>query len=252
MDKDIVSIIIATKNGGRFLPRAIASIEKQTEKNVEVIIVSDGSTDDTVSIAQELAKTRPFIKVIPLEKNVGPGLARNVGIKEATGKYIAILDDDDEWINEGKLKTQIKFLDEHPEYVLVGASETDFVDEDKKLLFIHRVKTNDAAIRSRILISDQFVTSSVMFRKDVFEKVGGFPPMYLAEDYDLWLRLTKEGKVANLQGCKTRYYNRSSGAFQKNKKLIAKIVLELNKKYKNDFPHPRIAMAVAYIRILIR
>lgn len=252
MDQNITSIIIATKNGGRFLPRSIASIERQTEKNVEVIIVSDGSTDDTLSIAQNLAKTRPYIKIINLEKNVGPGLARNVGIKEASGNYVALLDDDDEWLDANKLKNQIEFLNENPDYVLVGSAETDFVDENGKLLFVHRPKTDNAGIRAKILITNQFVASSVMFRKNNFEKVGGFPAMYLAEDYDLWLRLAKEGKVANIEGCKTRYFRRSTGAGLKNKKQIAKVVLELIKKHKNNFPNYWTALFAAYIRILIR
>lgn len=247
----MISIVIATKNGGRFLSRSVASIERQTEKEIEVIIVSDGSTDDTVLITQELARTRPFIKIIKLENNVGPGLARNIGIKEAKGNYIALLDDDDEWVDEDKLKTQKSFLDEHPEYVLVGAAETEFISEDGKLLELYKPETDNLDIRNKILISNQFITSSVMFRKDSFEKVGSFAAMYLCEDYDLWLRLAQQGKVANIQNCKTRYYSRLSGTQKSNKHKMNKIVLELVKKYKKNFPHPWVAIIAAYVRIAL-
>lgn len=248
----MISIIIATKNGGQFLSRSIASIEKQTEKNIEVVIISDGSTDDTVSIAKDLADTRPYIKVIQLDKNIGPGLARNVGIREARGNHIALLDDDDEWTDENKLKNQKEFLNNNPGHVIVGSNETEFVNEHGKRLFTYRPMTSDAGIRSKILIKNQFTTSSVMFRKDAFEKIGGFAPMYLAEDYDLWLRLAREGKVANIEACKTRYYKRSSGAQQSNKHKLNEVVLELVKKYKNDFPHSWVALILAYVRISIR
>jgi glycosyltransferase involved in cell wall biosynthesis len=251
MDKNMISIIIATKNGGRFLTRSVASIERQTEKNIEVIIVSDGSTDDTVSIAQEMAKNRPFLKVIKLEKNIGPGLARNTGIKQAVGEYIAILDDDDEWLDETKLSNQRDFLDRNPEHALVGAAETEFVDESGKRLFVHKTKTNDADIRSKILISNPFIASSVMFRKNTFEKVGGFASMYLAEDYDLWLRLARVGKVANIQNCKIRYYSRQNGAQQSRKSELNQTVLKLVKHYKNNFPHPFLALLTAYARIIL-
>ena len=254
MDKNLaqnnlISVIIATKNGGRFLARSIDSIEKQSEKNFEVIIISDGSTDDTVSIAKKLAETRSFIKIVDLEKNIGPGLARNLAVKEAHGQYIVLLDDDDEWLDKNKIEIQKKFLIENPDYVLVGADLTEFVSEDGKPLSVFKPKKDDGSIRSRILIYNQFITSSVMFRKNAFEKVGGFADMRLAEDYDLWLRLAQQGKVANLSGCKTRYYKRLSGAALTNRKKLNKIVLELVKKYGQNFPHSYIAKLVAYLRI---
>ena len=252
MDQNLISIIIATKNGGRFLSRSLASIEKQTDKNLEVIIVSDGSTDNTVEIAQKMAETRPFIKVLALNQNIGPGLARNIGIKEARGKYIALLDDDDEWLDENKLNNQRKFLDQNPQYVLIGSNETEFVNEDLKRLFVFKPETDDRTIRSKLLLANQFVTSSVMFRKGAFEKAGGFAAMFLAEDYDQWLRLAQQGKVANLQNCLTRYYKRSNSAQSANQQQMNRIVLELIKKYQKNFPNSGLAKLKAYIRIFLK
>jgi glycosyltransferase involved in cell wall biosynthesis len=250
MDKDLISVIIATKNGEQFLPRSIASVERQTEKNIELIIVSDGSTDNTAPMIKKMTETRPFIKLIELEKNIGVGLARNMGVKASAGKYVAILDDDDEWLDENKLKNQKKFLDENPGHVLVGAAETEFVNENGDVIFLYQPKKDDPAIRARLLISNQFVTSSVMFQKAAFEKAGGFPTFRLAEEYDAWLRLAQEGEIANIPGCKTRYFSRSDGVQKSNQREMNKTVLGLIKKYKTKFPHPWVAQLVAFIRIL--
>ena len=198
-----------------------------------------------------MAISIPYLKVIVLEKNIGPGLARNFGIKNARGNKIALLDDDDEWLDENKLSNQIRFLNENPEYVIVGSAVTDFVNETNRPLFTFKPKLNDCDIRANILLSNQFITSSVMFRKEAFEKVGGFAAMYLAEDYDLWLKLALQGKIVNIQGCKTRYMKRSSGAQQSHKSEMNKIVLKLIKRNKFNFPNYWLALIKAYIRIIL-
>ena len=90
-----------------------------------------------------------------------------------------------------------------------------------------------------------------MFRKNAYEKAGGFAAMYLAEDYDLWLRLAEQGKMANIEGCKTHYLKRSAGAAQSNKHKMNKTVLELIKKYGKNFPNYWEALLKAYIRIIV-
>lgn len=248
----MISIIIATKNGGKFLNRSIASIESQTANDYEVIVISDGSTDDTPNIVRRLQTTRPWLKFIELKENIGPGLARDKGIQDSKGKYIAILDDDDEWLDQNKLNNQRDFLDKNHEYVLVGGRETDFVKEDGSPLFTYTPEITDKSIRKNILLANQFITSSVMFRKDSYMKSGGFSPMYLAEDYDLWMKMMKLGMVANLEGCKTRYYTRTSGAHKSNQNEMNKVVLNLIKKYRHDFPNFWPALMKSYLRIIFR
>lgn len=248
----MISIIIATKNGGKFLKRSIASIETQTEKDYEVIVISDGSTDNTPDIVREMQLTRPWLKLIELNKNIGPGLARDIGIRESIGEYVAIIDDDDEWIDPDKISLQKEFLNKNTEYVLVGSKETDFVNEDGTLLFTYQPEFEDKKIRQKILLENQFITSSVMFRKDSYIKSGGFSPMYLAEDYDLWMKMMKLGKVANLDNCKTRYYTRKSGAHRSNATNMNKVIINLVKKYKCDFPKFWLAIIKAYLRLVLK
>jgi glycosyltransferase involved in cell wall biosynthesis len=251
MDSPLISIIIPTKNGGTFLPRAVASIDAQSEKNVEIIIVSDGSTDDTVSVAEDLAKTRSYLKVIVLEKNVGPGVARDAGIKQGRGIYITLLDDDDEWIDAEKLRIQKEFLERNQDYVLVGCKETDLMRDNSSHRLTRQNETSSEKIHEHFLLVNAFITSSVMFRKSDYVRAGGFSSMYLAEDYDLWLRLGKLGKVTNLAGCRTRYYMRNSGASKKNKIKMSIAMGKMLPRYKNNYPHYHKALFKNYMRIAV-
>jgi glycosyltransferase involved in cell wall biosynthesis len=248
----MISIIIATKNGGKWLPRSLASIEAQSEKDFEVIVVSDGSTDNTPEIIRQHAATRPWLRLIELKENVGPGLARDRGIKEAKGMYIALLDDDDEWVSVNKLKIQKEYLASHPEYVAVGSEKVDIMRDDGTLRFVYTYPIRDEILRDNLLLRNCFTTSAVMFKKEAYEKAGGFSKMYLAEDYDLWLRLAQVGKISNLADCVTRYYVRDGSAARENRLKMSTTILALVKKYHKKYPHYYKALFKTYLRILER
>ena len=91
----MLSIIITTKNGSPTIERAIKSIQAQTEKDFEVIVISDASTDDTEEKVKKISAEDSRVKLISLNENVGPGKARTLAIEQAQGEFIAILDDDD-------------------------------------------------------------------------------------------------------------------------------------------------------------
>lgn len=129
-NRPMISVIIATKNGGKFLGKAVESVQKQTFSDIEIIIISDGSTDNTAEVARQMAVKDARVRVIENATNKGPGLARDQGIKEARGNYIAFIDDDDVWLSAEKLAVQKKYLDEHPEIDVVGASRIEFVKEN--------------------------------------------------------------------------------------------------------------------------
>ena len=128
MDKPIVSVIIPTYNRYEYLLRAIESVYNQTYKNIEVIIINDGSTNKEY---KELASLKSGVTVINLPKNqkeihgFGPGNIRNFGLEKSNGKYIAFLDDDDYWL-ESKLEIQIDIL-EGDEYKI--SSSEAFIGE---------------------------------------------------------------------------------------------------------------------------
>ncbi len=244
----MISIIIPTKNGGKWLNRSLTSIEEQTEKDFEVIIVSDGSTDNTAQIARELSETRPWLRIIELKENIGPGLARDKGIREAKGDLIALLDDDDEWVSKFKLAVQKDFLLNNPEYVLVGATTITEINDAGGTLSVFKLPYDDASIRSTMFRRNCFVTSSVMFRKDSYLKAGGFSTMYLAEDYDLWFRFGLLGKFANLDKCDINYTIHQQGASKLRQIELYKNILLIIKNHKNNYPN----YAVGYIKAKLR
>ncbi len=260
----MISVIIATKNGEKYIARAILNALEQSVAlankqdpaqypGFEVVIVSDGSTDNTVSIVHDLALKDPRIRLIELTQNIGPGAARSKGIENSKNPYIAILDDDDMWINPKKLENQLDAFVKNPTVVVVGAEKTEFVKEDATHMFWHMHKTDPKIIHDEMLLRCPIINSSVMFKREAYDTVGGLSDMRLAEDYDLWLRLAKIGDIINIPGAETQYTvraNSASGSNGKAKVKIAIVVLSLVKKYRKDFPNYHKALIKAYLRIL--
>ena len=116
-EKPLVSVVIATYKRSGLVPRAIESVRKQTYRNVEILVVDDGSPDNTRAVVESIPDDR--IRYIRHEKNKGLPAARNTGIRAAQGEYIAFLDDDDEW-REHKLERQLQAI-EHYDAVVCGA-----------------------------------------------------------------------------------------------------------------------------------
>lgn len=276
MSPTMISVIISTKNGGGFLKRSVESVLNQTHRDLELIIVSDGSTDNTAEIARALATTDPRIKVIELKKNIGPGLARNLAIlgktaaaekvgadeepdeelkvEPANGNYIALIDDDDVWLSPEKLNRQKEYLDANPGVIAIGAARVEFVREEpssSKHVFWLNQERDPEKIRLNMLSYNPLITSSVLFRKDAFIKVGGFKAMRLAEDYDLWLRMGQLGKIANVEGAETQYTIRDSGASRSNNIKMCRVVLNLAREYRGRYPNYTKAVIKGYVRLLL-
>ena len=273
----MISTIISTKNGSPYICRAIDSVLAQIPAlkalspscDLELIIVSDGSTDDTADVVRGKIATATRlgqasdgqIKLIELKKNIGPGLARNLAIlggdaegqsyPEASGEYIALLDDDDVWTDPKKLANQKVFLDIDEDVVLVGASKVEFVTEENKHVKYFLGGRDALNIRKNMLVSNPVITSSVLFRASVFKVVGGFENMYLAEDYDLWLRMGLAGQIINIDGADTKYTVRKGNASNTRTLELNKAVLSLIKMYKDRYPNYIPALLKAYARIIL-
>lgn len=257
----MISVIIATKNGSAHIEKAIRSVLNQSEKDLELILVDDASTDSTPEILKKTAEADARVKIISLTTNVGPGKARDAGIQAAavdkkTGDaYIALIDDDDEWLQENKLKRQKSFLDTHPEHILVGSAKIINVDEKglpypEERSSVYMTPHFDQEIRDEMLRRNCFVTSSVMFRKKAYDTVGGFKPMYLAEEYDLWLRMGKIGKMANIDGAEVSYTYRAGSISRLKQREMYTTIRTLVKEYQDQYPKKWLGLAKAYARVL--
>lgn len=183
-------------NAGRYLREAIESVLAQSFRDFELFVIDDGSTDDTALITQEFAERDSRVRFLA-RSHRGIVPAMNEACELAAGDYIARLDADDTAFPD-RLERQVSFLDEHPNVVLLGGSMR-FIKQDGT----HSRDSIPPLEHNRIVteLADYncFFHSSVMFRRSVWECLGGYRAALLhAEDYDLWLRMAERYEVRNL------------------------------------------------------
>jgi len=187
--KPIVSVIIPTYNRAHLIGRSIQSVLNQTYQDFEIIVVDDGSTDNTEDIIKKFQKKDERIKYIKNEKNKGGSAARNTGIKAARGKYIAFLDSDDEWMKR-KLEKQVRNIEKST--ISASISYCGFIRSTKEgFQFFCPAKRGNLYYLQlyKAYISP---TSAVMVKRKCFDFVGFFDETLPArQDYDMWLRLSK-------------------------------------------------------------
>ena len=189
-----ISVVIPTYNRVTLLPRAIESALSQQLPVREVIVADDGSTDRTLPMLRDWAAVEPRLSVIECPHG-GANRARNAGIAEARGQWIAFLDSDDHWLPR-KLSAQISALDASPECV---ASFTGLTmrGADGELRFTPRHAPSLLDLRCSNVLSS---TSSALIRADTLRAVGGFDPLLPScQDWDLWFRLRQVGPFAVVQ-----------------------------------------------------
>lgn len=178
-----ISVIIPTFNRAATLSRAIDSVIAQTHTADEIIIVDDGSTDET----QQLLANYPQLKVIR-QQNLGVSAARNLGIAKASGEWIAFLDSDDAWLPT-KLQTQLTALKENQDYRFCHTEEI-WVRNGVRVNQMNKHAKSGGHIFERCLPMCVISPSSTLMHHTLFDSIGHFDESLPAcEDYDLWLRL---------------------------------------------------------------
>ena len=183
--KPQVSVIIPTYNRSWIIKEAIDSVLAQDYKEFELIVVDDGSTDHTSDV---LDSYRNVIKVLS-QKNKGVSAARNRGIAEASGKFIAFLDSDDLWLPQ-KLSTQVEFFNKTPD-ALICQTEEVWIRNGLRVNPKKRHKKPSGMIFKLSLELCLVSPSAVMIKRSLFDRVGEFDETLPAcEDYDLWLRIS--------------------------------------------------------------
>lgn len=189
MKQKKVSVIIPTYNRANLIRETINSVLNQTYQNFEILIIDDGSTDNTKTVVQSFKDSR--IKYI-LQKHCGlPAKARNKGLNVAKGEFIAFLDSDDIWLPQ-KLGKQIDIIEKNPDILLVSTNGITFPSKYPFKFF--SIKENKR-ISFRLLLKGNFVkNSSVLMKKSVIDAIGLLDENFqlkAMEDYDYWLRLLK-------------------------------------------------------------
>ncbi len=253
-NQPLVSVILPAYNKEKYIKRAVESVLNQTYKNIEIIIIDDKSTDKTPEVISKLSQKDPSIIILTNKVNLGLTRTLNKGIKVARGKYIARLDDEDFWCDKKKLEKQVDFLEKNTEYGLVGGGAIE-VDQEGRKIMRYLLSENDEDIRKVILFSTPFVHVAVLFRKDIWEKTGGYnEELDGSEDIDLWLKIGKLSKFYNFQeffACYIGhdYYKNPGYLYKKHKRLeILKREIKLKKKYRHDYPGYKKAVLLCLAR----
>jgi glycosyltransferase involved in cell wall biosynthesis len=194
-DKIKITVLMPAYNASNYIGEAIESVLKQTFSEFELLIIDDGSTDNTANIVLSFSDSRiVFIQ----QPNAGIANALNNGLHHARAEYIARFDADD-ICYENRLEVQYDFAQKNPEYIVVG-SEVDYVDVRGNFVFSYQPRGyTDEQIKKLSYSVCPFIHSSVLFRKSIVLQVGGYNPhAHSFEDHFLWLQIIKKGKFYNL------------------------------------------------------
>lgn len=187
MSKILISIIIPCYNSSKTIVRALDSVKNQTSKcPIEIIVINDGSTDNSLSLIEDYKRNNPEINLQIIDKsNGGVSSARNAGLKNSSGNYIALLDSDDEWLPD-KLEKQMNFLRQNPNVYFIGGS----LYRRKVKLGFKEIKKPERIKIKDILITMNPQTSTALFRRSVIDKIGFYNEnLSHGEDGDMWYRI---------------------------------------------------------------
>ena len=196
-----ISVITAAYNSASVIERNIRSVGRQSLQPVEHIIIDDGSIDDTATVAEALRGEFPRLRVIRQE-NGGAAKARNAGIAEATGRFIAFLDSDDEW-TEQKLSSQVEFM--LAQGVSFSYGDYDAVDASSGEL-LGRFESPPDLTYAELLRGCPIGCLTVAFDQEALGK-RFMPEVRRGQDWGLWLELTREGVTAQrYPGCHAVYH----------------------------------------------
>lgn len=181
-----ISVIIPTYNSAKYLPQAIDSVIAQLYPVFEIIVVNDGSTDDTDNVIKDYLDCIIYIK----QPNAGPASGRNAGIKMAQGEYIAFLDADDIWMPD-KVKEQMNVFQENPNAALVYSRAAVLNQKDNNLSS-YTGDVYSGKIFEKLLENCPIVLTTVIVKSDVIKQNGGFnESLFTAEDTNLFLKIAK-------------------------------------------------------------
>ncbi len=229
----MISVVIPTHNRCNLLKRAVDSVLNQTYKDIELIVVSDGSTDETDAVMQKYTNNDDRVRFIHYPDPKGANHARNTGIKESRGNFIAFLDDDDEWFPQ-KLEKQIRVFNEDGEIGLVY-SGIDVIQQDSGTHYLS-IPNEEGALKKKILLWNCITTTStVVLKRSILEEVGCFDEQLPAkQDYDLWIRCLQITKVGCVSEPLINYYvSSNSNQISSHLDRYVKATEIIDEKYKD-------------------
>lgn len=225
-----LSVLMGVFNGEGYLPEAMDSILAQTLRDFELIIVDDGSTDGSPKILADYAARDSRVKIIH-QKNAGLTAALNAAAKVATAPLLARMDPDDVALPT-RFEKQVAYFDVHPDVTLLG-TRVILIDPYGTAYNWPQHPLTHEEIDEKLMAGEGWaiVHPAAMFRRDAFEKVGGYNEKYrTSQDFDLWLRMAETGRLANLEEPLLKYRQHLASAnfakAEQQKKLKIQILNE--------------------------
>lgn len=195
MNKPLISVLISTYNNEKFLKNSIESIINQTYRNFELLIIDDGSNDNTKKILKKYRKLDKRVKIFINKKNIGLTNSLIKISKKVKGNFIVRLDSDDIALNN-RLQIQLSWLQKSKKRVLVGSSASVIDEYDQWKFDINYKNKKHNEIVKELKFKNYFLHSTTMFRTDKFFQIGGYRKFFqYSQDYDLWCRLSKVGEI---------------------------------------------------------
>jgi glycosyltransferase involved in cell wall biosynthesis len=246
-----ISVVIPAFNAEKTIEETVKSVLNQTFRDFEIIIVNDGSTDETLNIISRFLDSR--VKILTQE-NSGPQKSRNLGIKESVGRYIAFLDADDLWTSD-KLELQLQMLEKYPESSVVY-SWTNVIDEDNQVFRRGGYFTRRGNVFLDLLLINFIESgSNPLIRSEVIKEVGGFDDEIVAgQDWDMWLSLAENHAFEVVPKVQVLYRKKQnleswSGNIERQERGVRQVLEKhlLSKKLPLEYQRACIANSYKYL-----
>ena len=242
---ELVSICIPCYNSSRFIIKTLNSVQKQSYKNIELIVIDDDSSDFTFELIQEWARGKNWVSIFKNESNLGIVKTANKLLEHSNGDYIQFLGHDDILL-ENKIEKQIKFFQELSEEVAMIYSNVSIIDEDDKIIEkdylayqgydSENMQYDDITAR---LLSFNFIPAiSVLIKSGCLKKMGPFDESLSFEDLDMWLRISLNYKIEYFPQITALYRRNKNSLMNDNESRIniMSSVLDCREKYRNLNP----------------
>ena len=206
--EELVSIVMPCYNSGRWINKTLYSLINQTYKNLEIILVDDGSVDNTFTMLKDFASKDERVKVYKNKTNLGIAETRNLGLKHIKGTYYAPCDHDD--ISDiTRIEKQVRFLQNNPDFAAVGC-QIITIDENENQKYIRKYPTTHNDVIKTLTVTSPICNPASLIRCEHFRNIGFYYNETVSgvEDYDIWFRLAEKYKLGNLS--EFLYYYRTT------------------------------------------
>lgn len=233
----LVSVLMPAHNSGRFIDAAIASILEQSYTNLELVVLDDGSLDDSAARAAAWAARDSRVRALRNDGNRGVAYTRNrlFQLASRTSQYFAIMDSDDISMSD-RIAHQVAFLDANPEHGLVGG-HTLIIDDRDNVLGLRRYPITHTDILKALTRFNPIANPTAMLRRSVLKETGEYDTRLFIEDYDLWVRVVLAQKAANLDEVVLRYRISPDQMKQRHLRRSIRETIDLQRKW---LFHPRL------------